>query len=87
MSPWKAPGVWNKPLNITKKNDDSSFPGLKTTGPDVAKTQYEEVQSDELTALEAIYGDDFERLDAGQTAWKVWPRTALLLCEVYTRPQ
>ena len=60
--------AWKKPANSPKKADPS-FPdpkyGKGTT------IQYEELQQNELIALEAIYGDDFKRLKQTQTAWKV----------------
>jgi eukaryotic translation initiation factor 2-alpha kinase 4 len=69
---WNAAGAWKKPLNVTKKNDDSSFPGLKPANPEpsIPKIQYEELQQDEVLALEAIYGEDFVRHKETQT-WKV----------------
>jgi hypothetical protein len=68
---WNGPGAWSKPLNVTKKNDDSSFPGLKPTTPGAgAKIQYEELQQDELVALESIYGEDFIKKRENHT-WKV----------------
>jgi RWD domain len=68
---WNAAGAWKKPLNVAKKNDESSFPGLKPATPEsIPKIQYEELQQDELTALEAIYGDDFVRHKETQT-WQV----------------
>ncbi|CAK7208216.1 eukaryotic translation initiation factor 2-alpha kinase [Sporothrix eucalyptigena] len=73
-----------KPLKAnTKKDDSTSFPGLKQQnapanspkdGPQQqagdGKTQYEERQQDELTVLEAIYGDDFLQHKAVHSAWK-----------------
>lgn len=35
------------------------------------KSQYEEVQQDELIALEAIYGEDFKTIESAPGAWKV----------------
>lgn len=58
------------------KNDDStSFPGLQQPQPQQqqpgsAKTLYEERQEEELTALEAIYGDDYVQHTAAHGAWK-----------------
>ncbi|KND93967.1 Serine/threonine-protein kinase gcn2 [Tolypocladium ophioglossoides CBS 100239] len=58
---WRAPGAWKTPLNKSQKQDDSSFPGLMPTTPDATtKIEYEELQKNELLALEAIYGDDFK---------------------------
>ncbi|KAK2628512.1 hypothetical protein QTJ16_001615 [Diplocarpon rosae] len=34
------------------------------------KSQYEEIQEDELIALEAIYGEDFQRIESNHSAWK-----------------
>ncbi|KAE8446644.1 hypothetical protein EG329_011837 [Mollisiaceae sp. DMI_Dod_QoI] len=39
----------------------------KAPGP---KSQYEEIQEDELIALASIYGDDFKRIESGHGAWK-----------------
>lgn len=60
-----------KPSQATKKTDDTSFPGLGKSGPVDAKTPYEELQLDEVTALQAIYGDDFVEHKAAHSAWKV----------------
>lgn len=70
---WKSSGVWNKPIDKPQKNeDDSSFPGLKPKGPEAApKLEYEELQQNELIALEAIYGEDFMRHAETPGAWKV----------------
>lgn len=35
------------------------------------RTQYEEIQEEELFALAAIYGDDFRKIESHQGAWKV----------------
>lgn len=60
--------AWKKPANTPKKTDPS-FPDPKYgKGTSI---QYEELQQNELIALEAIYGDDFRRLKQTQTAWKV----------------
>ncbi|KAI3536661.1 hypothetical protein CABS01_15619 [Colletotrichum abscissum] len=69
---WKSSGVWNKPIDKPQKNeDDSSFPGLKPKGPEAApKLEYEELQQNELIALEAIYGEDFMRHAETPGAWK-----------------
>jgi len=65
-SPWgKKPQQAN--------NSSSGFPGLKPTKSNdpVPKSQYEEIQDDELIALASIYGDDFRRIETNQGAWKV----------------
>lgn len=61
-----------KPSQSPKKNDPS-FPGLQPAGKSTpAKTtQYEERQQDEVTALKAIYTDDFVEHKAAHSAWKV----------------
>lgn len=70
---WKQSGVWKTPLNLDKKNDDSTFPGLKpAASPEVTtKIEYDELQQNELVALEAIYGEDFVMHEAAHSAWKV----------------
>lgn len=71
MASWKPSGTWKTPLQ-TPNSDDSSFPGLKPAGPErTGKLEYEELQQDELLALEAIYGEDFVKHTEGQSAWKV----------------
>ncbi|QPG97183.1 hypothetical protein C2857_005922 [Epichloe festucae Fl1] len=68
---WQAPGVWKKAATKDSNKDDSSFPGLKPTTPDTAaKIEYEELQQNELLALEAIYGDDFAMHTSTHGAWK-----------------
>ena len=60
-----------------KKNTSASgFPGLKPTqsksnNDPPPKSQYEEIQENELIALSSIYGDDFQRIETKQGAWKV----------------
>jgi len=73
-----APGKHKKntQTGAGKKNAKESFPGLKVpSGPLAAsiKTQYQEVQENELIALEAIYGDDFVPHASTHSAWKVRP--------------
>ncbi|KAF4976049.1 hypothetical protein FZEAL_7227 [Fusarium zealandicum] len=67
----RASGVWKTPLNINK-NDESSFPGLQPApSPEVTnKIEYEELQQNELLALEAIYGEDFIKHAGTHSAWK-----------------
>ncbi|ROW15404.1 hypothetical protein VPNG_02388 [Cytospora leucostoma] len=67
---------------VNKDEHNSSFPGLKPAtstptsapapgpGDSLAKTNYEERQQDEITALRAIYADDFVEQKAAQSAWK-----------------
>lgn len=80
---WKTSGGSKKPQNTKEKQqkkDDSSFPGLKPSGVEAAasKVQFDEVQREEVFALESIYAPDFKTLDEGSSAWKVgdfitWP--------------
>ncbi len=63
--------AWKKPTTTPKKKEDRAFPDLK--GGKGTSLQYEELQQNELIALEAIYGDDFRRLKQAHTAWKVCP--------------
>lgn len=63
--------AWKRPKQLNTKTDDSSYPGLKpespVTGP---KTQYTDVQNDEIMVLQAIYGDDYLEHKAANAAWK-----------------
>jgi translation initiation factor 2-alpha kinase 4 len=63
------------PWNNTKKkpitSSESSFPGLKPVASTETKSQYEEIQDNELIALESIYDEDFRRLETKGGAWKV----------------
>lgn len=54
-----------------KPSSETSFPGLTPAVSSETKTQYEEIQDDELLALASIYGDDFQRLETRSGAWKV----------------
>ncbi len=61
-----------KQVQPSKQNGKiDSFPGLKTPGNPTAKTHYQELQENELIALEAIYGDDFTKHSAAHSAWQV----------------
>ncbi|OLN84913.1 eIF-2-alpha kinase GCN2 [Colletotrichum chlorophyti] len=68
----KTSGVWKKHIELPhRKEDDSSFPGLKPTSPEAtSKIEYHELQQNELIALEAIYGEDFVRHAETHSAWK-----------------
>ncbi|KAK5662754.1 hypothetical protein OQA88_6161 [Cercophora sp. LCS_1] len=70
MPPKNAAGKKKPSSQPQKKNEDPSFPGLKAAGPADSKTPYEELQLDEVTALQAIYGDDFVKHEAAHSAWK-----------------
>jgi translation initiation factor 2-alpha kinase 4 len=54
-----------------KPAEENSFPGLAPTGLNNPKSQYEEIQEDELLALAAIYGEDFQTIETKGGAWKV----------------
>lgn len=74
---WKKPGILTGPPKNPK--DDSSFPGLKPAGADAStKIEYEELQRNEIFALEAIYGDDFIQHTAAHSAWKVFCSPSML---------
>jgi eukaryotic translation initiation factor 2-alpha kinase 4 len=56
----------------------SGFPGLKPSRSNdtvpkspAPKSQYEEIQEDELIALASIYGEDFRKIESNLGAWKV----------------
>ncbi|KAG5943979.1 hypothetical protein E4U59_007733 [Claviceps monticola] len=66
---WQSSGVGKRPVTDDSTHDDASFPGLKPRAPD-AKIEYEELQQNELLALQAIYGDDFVMQAATHGAWK-----------------
>ncbi|EKD13488.1 protein kinase [Drepanopeziza brunnea f. sp. 'multigermtubi' MB_m1] len=65
----KKPPQRNSPLSgssdvqSVKQNND--VPKVQQV-----KSQYEEIQEDELIALEAIYGEDFKRIESNHSAWK-----------------
>jgi hypothetical protein len=63
---------WGKKPDQTNTSS-SGFPGLKPSKSNdpVAKSQYGEIQEDELIALASIYGDDFHRIETKTGAWKV----------------
>lgn len=65
MAPKKKPG------KQSKQNGKDSFPGLKGPGEPAQKTHYQELQEDEVMALQAIYGEDFIQHSAAHTAWHV----------------
>src|SRR5690349_6643325 len=75
MAPGKGGGNNKKATQApAKKKAKESFPGLKVpTGPvsTTTKTPYQELQEDEVTALQAIYADDFIQHAAAHSAWKV----------------
>lgn len=72
---WQASGAGKRPVTDDSTHDDASFPGLKPKAPD-ARIEYEELQQNELLALQAIYGDDFVMQAATHGAWKVRHRVA-----------
>lgn len=54
-----------------QSKDDSTYPGLLPTSPDgTTRSHYIETQTEEVYALQAIYGDDFIEHKAANTAWK-----------------
>jgi translation initiation factor 2-alpha kinase 4 len=72
---WNGAGAWKTPIVTSpNKKNDTSFPGLRPQGQETgAKIEYEELQQNEVLALEAIYADDFvNHTSEQQSAWKVW---------------
>ncbi|KAJ4306592.1 eukaryotic translation initiation factor 2-alpha kinase [Collariella sp. IMI 366227] len=59
-----------KPAQKSKQNGHDGFPGLKSPGPAPLKTQYQEVQQDEIFALKAIYDTDYTEHSAAHSAWQ-----------------
>lgn len=59
--------------NLQNHKHESSFPGLlpAAASPENHKLRYDEIQNNELLALQAIYGDDFIIHTEAQSAWKV----------------
>ncbi|KAM4056369.1 kinase [Hirsutella rhossiliensis] len=67
----RAPGAWKTPPTPDHNQDETSFPGLKPARPDAtSKIEYDELQRNEVLALEAIYGDDFVKHVGTPGAWK-----------------
>ncbi|KAI0885185.1 serine/threonine-protein kinase gcn2 [Annulohypoxylon maeteangense] len=67
----KPTGPWKGPKQLNTKTNDPTYPGLKPASPDVGpKTQYTDVQNEEIMVLQAIYGDDYIEHKAANTAWK-----------------
>ncbi|RBQ68693.1 hypothetical protein FVER14953_04803 [Fusarium verticillioides] len=69
----KQSGVWNTtPSGLKNHNkNESSFPGLLAARSEANnKIEYEELQKNEVLALEAIYSDDFVMHTETQNAWK-----------------
>lgn len=68
---------WGKkpPQRITPSSGFPDFKSNKSSDvpPQIQlpKSQYEEIQEDEVIALAAIYGEDFRKLDSNHGAWKV----------------
>ncbi|KAL2068186.1 hypothetical protein VTL71DRAFT_16284 [Oculimacula yallundae] len=72
--PPKSPWGKKPPQRITPSN------GLPDLKPSISnevspisqlhKSQYKEIQEDELIALEAIYGEDFRKIESNPGAWK-----------------
>jgi translation initiation factor 2-alpha kinase 4 len=60
------------PWGKKKQQTNTSSPGLPGSKPDGQKSQYEEIQEDELIALSSIYGEDFRQIEKNQVAWKVY---------------
>ncbi len=71
MNPWgKKPPQQNTPSSGFPELKPSKLNDIAPINP-LPKSQYEEIQDDELIALEAIYGEDFRRVETNHGAWKV----------------
>lgn len=63
---------WNKAKVPTTGRPDNSYPEIQSGATrNTQKTQYEEIQEDELIALASIYGEDFQNIQTKSGAWKV----------------
>ena len=68
---------WGKKNELQLQTSASGFPELKPSksneaaAKDNQKSQYEEIQEEEVFALSAIYAEDFKRIDNNRGAWKV----------------
>jgi eukaryotic translation initiation factor 2-alpha kinase 4 len=68
---------WGKKQQQQRNTSSSGFPELKPTKSNetaakaAPKSQYEEIQEEELFALAAIYAEDFKRVGKNHGAWKV----------------
>lgn len=81
-NPWKAP------RQDPRKQDDSSYPGLQPVSmADNASTQFNDVQKDEVFALQAIYGDDFVEHKAAHSAWKKSDPTFDICIRSWSNPE
>ncbi|EMR72131.1 putative serine threonine-protein kinase gcn2 protein [Eutypa lata UCREL1] len=68
---WKARPQKPSSQPSKKNGGDTSFPGLKPNTPDAGtKTEYVNIQNEEMMVLQSIYGDDFIEHKAANTAWK-----------------
>jgi translation initiation factor 2-alpha kinase 4 len=68
------PNAWTIPRVPPARGSETSFPGLNpaAAGKLAPKSEYEEIQEDELLVLASMYGEDFKRLDTTNSgAWKV----------------
>ena len=71
---WRAPRPSKRPPTNSNgaQGLDTSFPGLKPATPDAAaRIEYQELQQNEVLALEAIYAQDFVKHSGAHSAWKV----------------
>jgi translation initiation factor 2-alpha kinase 4 len=63
---------WGKKKPQEPNASSPGLPGVKSNSPAAQKSQYEEIQEDELIALSSIYGEDFHQIEKNQAAWKVY---------------
>lgn len=72
MAP-KKQGQHKKTGQKTAAKTSQTNPASPVSGPNTATTpttNYDELQGNEVTALQAIYGDDFLELKGSHSAWK-----------------
>jgi len=67
MAPTNA---WNATGQNNTTKSENGFPQLKPQAVKVPKSQYEEIQEDELIVLASMYGDEFQDTTAKDGAWK-----------------
>lgn len=63
---------WGKKKQQPSNALSPGLPGEKSgQANNTQKSQYEEIQEDELIALSSIYGEDFRQIEKSHVAWKV----------------
>ncbi|KAI0167015.1 serine/threonine-protein kinase gcn2 [Hypoxylon sp. FL1284] len=68
--PSKQSGPWKAPRQLPNKTNDSKQTGPASSLEAGPRTQYIDVQNDEIIVLQAIYGDDYIEHKAANSAWQ-----------------